>query len=115
MAIVLAPRVYGLDAICAAALARAGSEEAAQFARRLFERVADKDLAAAPSDQRAAAAASLLAFARRRLPGVAKVRVFNPTIADHGFGSRHTVVQVVNDDMPLLVDSITNEFNRREI
>ena len=76
MATALAPRVWGLDAICAAALGSAGSEEAAQFARRLFERVADKDLAAAPSDQRAAAASALLAFARRRLPGIAKVRVF---------------------------------------
>ena len=71
-----APRVYGLDAICAAALA-IGGEEAAHFARRLYARVADKDLAAAPADQRAGAAVSLLAFARRRLPGVAKVRVFN--------------------------------------
>jgi glutamate dehydrogenase len=115
MATALAPRVWGLDAICAAALGSAGSEEAAQFARRLFERVADKDLAAAPSGQRAAAAAALLAFARRRLPGIAKVRVFNPTAADHGFESRHTVVQVVNDDMPFLVDSIANELNRREI
>jgi glutamate dehydrogenase len=115
MATTLAPRVWGLDAICAAALGSAGSEEAAQFARRLFERVADKDLAAAPSEQRAAAAAALLAFAHRRLPGIAKVRVFNPTAADHGFESRHTVVQVINDDMPFLVDSITNELNRREL
>ena len=115
MATALAPRVWGLDAICAAALGSAGSEEAAQFARRLFERVADKDLAAAPSEQRAAAAAALLAFARRRLPGIAKVRVFNPTATDHGFESRRTVVQVVNDDMPFLVDSIANELNRREI
>src|SRR5690242_8124818 len=115
MATVLAPRVWGLDAICAAARGNGGSEEVAQFARSLFERVADKDLAAAPSDQRAAAATSLLAFARRRLPGVAKVRAFNPTIADHGFESRHTVVQVVNDDMPFLVDSVSNELNRREL
>ncbi|HEX9329858.1 MAG TPA: hypothetical protein VF915_25240, partial [Reyranella sp.] len=113
MATVLAPRVYGLDAICAAALA-IGGEEAAHFARRLFGRVADKDLAAAPADQRAGAATSLLAFARRRLPGVAKVRVFNAG-PDHGFESRHTIVQIVNDDMPFLVDSIVNEFNRREI
>src|SRR5690349_6867353 len=77
MATVLAPRVYGLDAICAAALA-SGGEEAAHFARRLYARVADKDLAAAPADQRAGAALALLGFARRRLPGVAKVRVFNP-------------------------------------
>jgi glutamate dehydrogenase len=113
MATVLAPRVYGLDAICAAALA-IGGEEAAHFARRLFGRVADKDLAAAPADQRAGAATSLLAFARRRLPGVAKVRVFNAG-PNHGFESRHTIVQIVNDDMPFLVDSIANEFNRREI
>ena len=33
----------------------------------------------------------------------------------HGFESRHTIVQIVNDDMPFLVNSIANEFNRREI
>jgi glutamate dehydrogenase len=115
MAIALAPRTNGLEAICNSARDAVGSEEAAQFARRLFERVADRDLAAAPVDQRAAAALALLAFARRRLPGIAKVRVFNPTVADHGFESRHTIVQIVNDDMPFLVDSIANEFNRREI
>src|SRR5829696_5995400 len=113
MATVLAPRVYGLDAICAAALA-IGGEEAAHFARRLYARVADKDLAGASADQRAGAAVALLAFARRRLPGVAKVRVSN-TGPDHGFESRHTIVQIVNDDMPFLVDSIANECNRREI
>jgi glutamate dehydrogenase len=114
MATAPAPRVYGLDAISADAL-RAGGEAAARFARRLFGRVADKDLVAAAPEQRAGAAIALLAFARRRLPGVAKVRVFNPTLADHGFQSRHTIVQLVNDDMPFLVDSISNEFNRREI
>src|SRR6201990_837639 len=111
MATGLATRTYGLEAIGAAA----GSEEGQAFTRRLYERVAAKDLAGATAEQRAAAASSLLAFARRRLPGVAKVRVFNPTIAEHGFESRHTVVQIVNDDMPFLVDSITNELGRREL
>lgn len=112
MATVLAPRVYGLDAICAAALA-SGGEEAAHFARRLYARVADKDLAAAPADQRAGAAVSLLGFARRRLPVVAKVRVFNTT--DHGFESRHTIAQIVNDDMPFLVDSIAATIGKHDI
>jgi glutamate dehydrogenase len=114
MAIAPAPRLYGLDAISAAAL-KAGDEQGARFARRLFERLADKDLAAAPAEQRAASALALLAFARRRLPGIAKVRAFNPTEETHGFESRHSIVQVVNDDMPFLVDSIANEFNRREL
>ncbi|MBS0221477.1 MAG: NAD-glutamate dehydrogenase [Proteobacteria bacterium] len=115
MATAFAPRIHELEAICTAAAATSGSEETAQFAHRLYQRVADRDLAAAPVEQRAAAAACLLAFARRRLPGVAKVRVFNPVLADHGFESRHTIVQIVNDDMPFLVDSIANEFDRREI
>ena len=114
MAIAPAPRLYGLDAIGVAAL-QTGGEAGGAFARRLFERVADKDLAAAPAAQRAASALSLLAFARRRLPGIAKIRVFDPTEAGHGFESRHTVIHVVNDDMPFLVDSIANELNRREI
>lgn len=111
MATAPASRTYGLDAIGAAA----GTDEAQAFARRLYERVADKDLAAAPVEQRAAAAAALLGFARHRLPGIAKVRVFNPTAGEHGFESRHSVVQVVNDDMPFLVDSIVNELSRREL
>ena len=114
MAIAPAPRLYGLDAISAAAL-RAGGEPGAHFARRVFGRVADKDLAAAPAEQRAAIALALLAFARRRLPGIAKVRLFNPTEEVDGFESRHSIVHVVNDDMPFLVDSIANELNRREI
>ena len=47
----------------------------------------------------------MLEFVRERRPGVAKVRVFNPHNDDHGYGSMHTVIQIVTDDMPFLVDS----------
>ncbi|MEP6965221.1 MAG: NAD-glutamate dehydrogenase, partial [Polaromonas sp.] len=42
----------------------------------------------------------------------ARVRVFNPTLAEDGFVSEHTVVQIVNDNMPFLVDSVTMAVNR---
>jgi glutamate dehydrogenase len=42
----------------------------------------------------------------------AKVRVFNPTLAEDGFISEHTAVQIVHDDMPFLVDSVTMAVNR---
>ena len=45
-------------------------------------------------------------------PGHAKVRVFNPTRDEHGWQSTHTIVEIVNDDMPFLVDSVTMEVNR---
>ncbi len=42
----------------------------------------------------------------------ARLRVFNPTLAEDGFVSEHTVLQIVHDDMPFLVDSVTMAINR---
>lgn len=44
--------------------------------------------------------------------GGARVRVFNPSVAEDGFSSEHTVIQIVHQDMPFLVDSITMAVNR---
>nr|WP_315486669.1 NAD-glutamate dehydrogenase [uncultured Undibacterium sp.] len=41
-----------------------------------------------------------------------KIRVFNPSLAEDGFVSEHTLVQIVNDNMPFLVDSVTMAINR---
>jgi glutamate dehydrogenase len=51
-------------------------------------------------------------FAGQRVRGHARVRVMNPTLAEHGFQSMHTIVEIVNDDMPFLVDSVAMEANR---
>ena len=42
----------------------------------------------------------------------AKIRVFNPTLAEDGFVSDHTMVHIVHDNMPFLVDSVTMAINR---
>jgi len=42
----------------------------------------------------------------------ARIRVFNPTLAEDGFSSEHTVIQIVHKDMPFLVDSVTMAINR---
>ncbi|MBI2750345.1 MAG: NAD-glutamate dehydrogenase [Burkholderiales bacterium] len=47
-----------------------------------------------------------------RSANTAKIRVFNPTLAEDGFVSDHTVIQIVNDNMPFLVDSVTMAINR---
>ena len=49
-----------------------------------------------------------------RPQGTANVRVFTPTVAEHGWSAGgHTVVEVVTDDMPFLVDSVTMELNEQ--
>jgi glutamate dehydrogenase len=75
------------------------------FLRAYYANVATLDLADREPRQLAAIASSQLLFARRRR-GRALVRVFNPTLREHGYTSAHTVVEMVNDDMPFLVDSI---------
>ena len=41
----------------------------------------------------------------------ARIRVFNPTPDEDGFVSEHTIVQIIQDDMPFLVDSVTMAVN----
>ncbi len=62
----------------------------------------------------AATALSHLKFARQRR-GRALVRVFNPTLSEHGYTSPHTVIEMVNDDMPFLVDSIGLALTRHAL
>ena len=83
-----------------------------RFVVRYFGQVDPEDLAErAPADLYGAAL-SHWNFARRREPGHARVRVFNPSIEEHGWQSTHTIIEIVNDDMPFLVDSVTMEVNR---
>ena len=56
---------------------------------------------------------SLLAFAREREPGKAKLRAFAPDPERDGWNSRHSVIEIVNDDMPFLVDSVAAELSRQ--
>jgi glutamate dehydrogenase len=58
------------------------------------------------------AALAHLRFGEHRQPGQAKVRVYNPQIEQHGWQSTHTIVEVVTDDMPFLVDSVSMALNR---
>lgn len=36
-----------------------------------------------------------------------------PTVEENGWTCSHSVVEVVTDDMPFLVDSVTNELSRQ--
>ncbi|MGQ0663063.1 MAG: NAD-glutamate dehydrogenase [Pseudomonadota bacterium] len=107
-----------VEEVAGLARRRLGPDERAAaegFLRRFYANVALDDLAARPAEDLYGAALALWRFARRRAPGQPLVRVYNPLVAEHGWASRHTVVEIVNDDMPFLVDSVTAELNRRDL
>jgi glutamate dehydrogenase len=84
----------------------------ATFIEHYYGQVDPEDLLARLPADLYGAALSHWNFAHKRQPGRARVRVFNPTIEEHGWQSTHTVVGIVNDDMPFLVDSVAMELNR---
>ncbi|MFO1305775.1 MAG: NAD-glutamate dehydrogenase [Burkholderiales bacterium] len=108
-------RADRLDQLVALVHARLPADQQAlaeSFVRAYYGQVDADDLADRDLADLYGAALSHFAFARKREPGRAKVRAFNPTIEDHGWQSTHTVIEVVNDDMPFLVDSVSMEANR---
>lgn len=54
-------------------------------------------------------------FIQKHDKRTAKIKVFNPDLEEDAWLSSHTVVAVLQQDMPFLVDSIRMEFNRRNI
>ncbi len=89
------------------------ANEAAEFARQYYGQVALEDLAERPLADLYGAALSHWHFARNFAGGAPKLRVYNPRLQENGWQSTHTVIEIVNDDMPFLVDSITMEVNRQ--
>ncbi len=85
-----------------------------RFLQTYFANVDTKDLADRDPKDLAGAALSHLMFAKQR-GRTALVRVFNPTLREHGFVSPHTIIDVVNDDMPFLVDSISLALTERAL
>jgi len=90
------------------------AESAEHFVRRYFAHVAPDDIIYSSFDTLLGGALSLWDFGKERVPGTARIRLFNPTADKNGWEAQHTVVEIVNDDMPFLVDSVTAEINRRE-
>ena len=82
------------------------SAEIGSFAERYFARVAADDLLARGVDNLYGALLSLWKFAAKRPAGSARIRVYNPKLEQDGWSSLHTVIEIVNDDMPFLVDTV---------
>ncbi len=108
-------RVEHMDEVAKIVAAKVAPEQRATvqaFVARYYGQVDPEDLQARSPTDLYGAALSHWNFARAREPGRPRVRVFNPTMEEHGWQSTHTIVEIVNDDMPFLVDSVGMEVNR---
>ena len=88
---------------------------AERFTRQYYAWLAADDFLSSSVEDLYGAALSHFNLARQRQPGQSSVRVYNPNLDEHGWQSSHSIVEIVNDDMPFLVDSVTMELNRRSL
>ncbi len=112
------PAGFSLEPVFAALRKRypvAAQAEAVMFAGGFYKRMEADEFPHHPAGEWAAIAADMFEFARVRKPGQAKVRVFNPAKKSDGWDSPHTMLQIVNDDMPFLVDTVTMALAERGI
>ena len=82
-----------------------------EFIRSYYRGVDEADLLSQLAPSLAKAAAGHLRFGALRRSGQALVRVFNPTLARDGWDCEHTIVEIVTDDMPFLIDSLAMVLN----
>lgn len=96
--------------------AKAQSNLQQRFVRSYFRGVGEEDLRERTPAALARVAMDHLAFGMERKPAHQNlIRVFNPDPKADGFDSPHTVVMIVTDDAPFLVDSINIALRRAEI
>lgn len=82
------------------------------FLRFYYELAETQDLQSRTLADLYGAAMAHWQTAQKFSPGAHVMRVYNPVVDEHGWHSDHTVIEIVNDDMPFLVDSVTMEVNR---
>ena len=107
-----------LQRVCECARWRLGEEQAAAIAPYLhqyYARVPLDDIADRGPDALFGAAFAHWRLGQQRQVGTPVVRVYNPRLDEHGWQCGHSVVEIVTDDMPFLVDSVTVELNRRDL
>ncbi len=90
------------------------AEDRAGFVQRFFARTAPGDLALHTPESWAGLIDGLLDFMDQRSEQTARVRIFNAEDGQSGGEGRYTVVQVVTDDMPFLVDSTSMAIDRAD-
>lgn len=88
------------------------SKFCADFAEQFYGTVALEDLHAWDIDDLYGAVVNFWSLIDERKSHETKIHIYNPDFERHAWQTTHTVVEVICDDMPFLVDSMRMVINR---
>lgn len=86
-----------------------------KFVQIYFVSIALDELAKKPLAEIYAILYSHFNFIHKRKEGEIKLKVYNPDLKADGYTTSHSVIELVQDDMPFIVDSLVMELNRQGI
>jgi glutamate dehydrogenase len=104
-----------LDPVLARLAELVAPEQAAcavAFARAAYRRLPPEQVRALDVGAAARQLASAFAFVDARPPGELALRVYNPTVDEHGWSWQGTAVEVNVEDGPFLLSTMTEELSR---
>src|SRR5882757_2263585 len=99
----------------AAMLVGGRSDIPPSFTAHIYARAVPEDVVRYGAEDLAMLAERAYEFLRERQPGTPKVRCETVTLSDSGERKSVTVVELINDDMPFLVDSVMGEIAERRL
>ncbi|MFE9954150.1 NAD-glutamate dehydrogenase [Micromonospora sp. NPDC005299] len=103
--------VPNAERLVAQAVALAGDDQdAATLVGRFWRFAPDEELIGFTAEEMLDAARAHRDLAQQRVPGELKLRIHEPDAQQH-----HTVIEIVTDDMPFLVDSVTALLNSHHL
>ena len=107
-----------IERIAAFGRARSSGARGAEielFVRRFCRLLPAEDIAGRSDEDLYLSALGMLNFMRERAPGTDKLRIYHPDLDSDGWSSPHTVIDLVTEDRPFIVDSVMTELARRDI
>ncbi|MGN9812750.1 NAD-glutamate dehydrogenase [Micromonospora sp. BQ11] len=103
--------VPNAERLVAQAVALAGDDhDVATLVGRFWRFAPDEELIGFTAEEMLDAARAHRDLAQQRVPGELKLRIHEPDADQH-----HTVIEIVTDDMPFLVDSVTALLNSHHL
>jgi glutamate dehydrogenase len=100
-----------IDAVCKQ-LPKAHAQELEAFVASFYQKTPIAELEAIDEAEAAAMAVQAYEFTKQRKVGGEKIRLYKPTKKEHGWDHHGWVLEILNDDMPFLVDSVTAELQQ---
>ncbi|EKE87028.1 NAD-glutamate dehydrogenase [Idiomarina xiamenensis] len=86
------------------------------FAHRLYRNISSDDLVHRTDSDMYGAILSLWHSFNDYKPGnKALIKVYNPEVGRHGWESPHTIIEIIQSDMPFMVDSVRMALSRLSI